>query len=277
MKTKIIITFAMLLSFFVAGKYIFASTTDGTIDPNYRYAWGENIGFIDFGSSAGDVHITNTSISGFAYGENIGWINLSAISNEGGQLSGYAWGENTGFIDFSNIIIGTDGIFSGSAYGENIGWINFGTENNKVVTDWRPSSSLPSVFSHKNGGGFLVKTPVPILVSDDLNSVLCPQGHLFDTKTGSPCLNTPLKTESFLLNRNLKIMSPRMTGLDIRDLQVFLNSNGYSVPEELTVDGVFGTKTRQAIILFQKNNNLKQDGIVGPLTKDKLIINRVNL
>ena len=38
----------------------------------------------------------------------------------------------------------------------------------------------------------------------------------------------------------------------------------------ITADGIFGEKTRKAVIYFQKRNNLTADGIVGPLTWKKL-------
>lgn len=151
--------------------FALASTTDGTIDPVNRYAWSENIGWIDFGTTLGNVHITNTELTGYAYGENVGWISLNCandttcgtvdykVMNDGnGVLSGYAWNENIGWIDFAptegGVIIDASGNFSGSAYGENIGWITFncavtdscGDVNYKVSTDWRSlSSSGPDI------------------------------------------------------------------------------------------------------------------------------------
>lgn len=145
---------------------VLASTTDGTISSTYRYAWGENAGWVDFGSTAGNVHITDSALTGSVYGENIGWITLNpqtyggVINNAEGALSGYAWGENVGWIDFSKVTIGSDGVFAGNAYGENIGWITFGTGNNKVSTDWRPSSTrtvastpAPAASTASSGGG----------------------------------------------------------------------------------------------------------------------------
>src|SRR5215468_3964787 len=82
----------------------------GNIDPDNQgdqYAWGENVGWINFKPSQGPgVTVTGTSVSGFAWGENVGWINLSpdfgGVNNDGvGRLSGFAWGENVGWINFA--------------------------------------------------------------------------------------------------------------------------------------------------------------------------------
>jgi peptidoglycan hydrolase-like protein with peptidoglycan-binding domain len=35
-------------------------------------------------------------------------------------------------------------------------------------------------------------------------------------------------------------------------------------------DGVYGTKTKQAVVKFQLANNLKGDGIVGKMTREKM-------
>ena len=51
-------------------------------------------------------------------------------------------------------------------------------------------------------------------------------------------------------------------GSDVTELQKLLNQNGYS----LTEDGVFGTKTQNAVEDYQQKNNLGVDGIVGTNT-----------
>ena len=128
----------------------FASETDGTISSTYKYAWGENIGWINFGTSNGDVHITDSGLSGYALGENTGWIYLGDVSNDGeGNLSGHAWGENIGWIKFNptngGVIINSSGEFTGSALGENTGWIIFDCGTTACVkTDWRPGSVRPT-------------------------------------------------------------------------------------------------------------------------------------
>jgi hypothetical protein len=126
----------------------------GNIDPDNdgsQYAWGENVGWINFEPSEGEgVTVTNSAVTGKAWGENIGWINLSpatggvnGVTNDGaGNLSGYAWGENVGWINFAPTGVGVKidpvtGEFSGKAWGENIGWINFAPNGKPVKTSWR--------------------------------------------------------------------------------------------------------------------------------------------
>src|SRR3989344_8192029 len=162
-KNLIYILFLTLLIsgfFAVFNNSALASSTDGTIDPNsegYKYAWGENIGWVNFGTSNGNVHVTDSALSGYALSENVGWINLEDVVNDGqGNLSGLAWGENVGYIKFNptngGVIINSSGEFTGSALGENIGWIIFGGDY-KVKTDWRPQSARPACNNSSDDDG----------------------------------------------------------------------------------------------------------------------------
>lgn len=157
---------AILLFSFLAGlippNFVFASITDGTIDSTYKYAWSENTGWLNFGTSEGNVHITDSELTGYVWGENIGWISLNCsndsscgtvdykISNDNeGNLSGYAWSENTGWINFNpsygGVTINSSGEFLGYAWGENIGWIVFDCNTSACVkTDWRARSARPA-------------------------------------------------------------------------------------------------------------------------------------
>ena len=170
---------------------VLASTIDGTIDATNRYAWSENVGWIDFGSSGGNVHVTDSALTGYAWGENIGWISLNCSNTSScatvdykventsaGTLSGYAWSENMGWIYFAptagGVTIDSSGTFSGYAWGENTGWISFNCANTSscgavsyyVSTDWRPASSrtpAPVVSVPPGSGGtFLPPPPTPI-------------------------------------------------------------------------------------------------------------------
>ncbi|MFA5936877.1 MAG: carboxypeptidase-like regulatory domain-containing protein [Candidatus Paceibacterota bacterium] len=148
LKSVVILFVFIFIGHLMSVSFALASNNDGVIDSTYKYAWGENIGWINFGTSNGNVHVTDAGLSGYALGENIGWINLDNVLNNGeGTLSGYAWGENIGWIKFNptngGVFISSSGEFSGSALSENVGWIIFGGDY-KVKTDWRPISVRPA-------------------------------------------------------------------------------------------------------------------------------------
>lgn len=63
-------------------------------------------------------------------------------------------------------------------------------------------------------------------------------------------------------NRTLKLAQPLMKGQDVQALQKALLSQGYSV----STDGVFGPKTKKAVMAFQGKKGLSKDGIAGPAT-----------
>lgn len=76
----------------------------------------------------------------------------------------------------------------------------------------------------------------------------------------------------FTFTKNLKY---RQTNNEVKELQKYLNSKGYTVSNTgagslNNETNYFGLKTKQAVMKFQKANNLKQDGIVGPKTIEKL-------
>jgi hypothetical protein len=120
-------------------------------DAVHKYAWGENVGWVNAGPTNHEVTVhyyegTSGWLSGYAWGESIGWIAMGSTgggpyanttsNNWGvnlaanGALSGYAWGENVGWINFEQthgqpFISPVTGEFSGHAWGENIGWLKF--------------------------------------------------------------------------------------------------------------------------------------------------------
>lgn len=57
-------------------------------------------------------------------------------------------------------------------------------------------------------------------------------------------------------------------GADVRDLQRRLNIYGLVAP--LVVDGDFGRRTLAAVLAFQRWAGIEDDGIVGPVTRDRL-------
>ena len=68
---------------------------------------------------------------------------------------------------------------------------------------------------------------------------------------------------------NNDVLSIGDTGEDVRKLQEQLVKLGYNVGSK-GPDGDFGSKTYAAVIDFQRKHNLKDDGIVGPITENAI-------
>ncbi|MBP6857615.1 MAG: peptidoglycan-binding protein [Candidatus Pacebacteria bacterium] len=62
-----------------------------------------------------------------------------------------------------------------------------------------------------------------------------------------------------------------MNNVNVKALQTCLNTKIPTLVPQLVPDGIFGPKTYQAVIIFQKANSLKIDGIVGPITRGALL------
>lgn len=143
-----------------ATNLVSASATNGTIDATNKYAWGPQIGWINFGATNGNVHITNSGLTGYAWSQNYGWINLNpsqgGVKNDGsGNLSGTAWGETIGYVDFGGVKINSSGKFTGAAASASLGAINFDCSNCVVTTDWssQAASASASTQPTQTGGG----------------------------------------------------------------------------------------------------------------------------
>lgn len=139
----LVLTIIIALSLAVTGR------ASSTINATNRYAYGANVGWMDWRGDDG----TNGAVigefvcSGYIYGANIGWIHLGngspvngvqysntatndyGINHDGaGNLSGYAYGANVGWLNFEaqgapKINLLTRNL-SGYVYGANIGWIS---------------------------------------------------------------------------------------------------------------------------------------------------------
>lgn len=169
-------TLALLLAVALA-----ASAYGLGIDPTDKYAWGENIGWLNWGTTEGavDVPEENGDFAGYVWGENVGWISLSCsntascgtvdygVSRTGDDLSGYAWGENVGWISFSCANTGTCGTvdygvsidtatneLQGYAWGENVGWIvlNCATTGSCGTVSYRVKTEAPAEDTTQTGG-----------------------------------------------------------------------------------------------------------------------------
>lgn len=122
-----------------------ASETNGTIGADTKFAWGENIGWVNFAAAESNVHISDSALTGKLWTATYGWINLSparsGVKNDAeGNLSGQAWAEGLGWINFAGVKINSSGVFTGEANGTIAGRITFDCARCGVTTDWRPAS-----------------------------------------------------------------------------------------------------------------------------------------
>lgn len=76
-----------------------------------------------------------------------------------------------------------------------------------------------------------------------------------------------ISTDKFVVRRLLKQTSPLMRGDDVRWLQRALNAAGHNSGP---ADSIFGTKTRAAVLSYQRAKRLSADGIAGPKTVTSL-------
>ena len=238
MKARVGKTFLSIFIFSAAALLVFAgralaSTTDGTIDATSKYAWGENIGWVNFGASSGNVHVTDTAVTGYAWSENYGWINLapatSGVTNTvAGVLGGKAWGENLGWISFTGVTINSSGEFLGNATIDNdssrisfncINTTSCSSSDFKVKTDWRPSASrteCTNVIDDDSDGKIDYPTD-PGCTSADDNSEVDPGGggasgtstppaaeNTFVINNGSPTTNTSTVDLGFNVQPDVK-------------------------------------------------------------------------
>lgn len=150
-KLLFIVLIIILVGFFYL-QFVLAATN---IDSVYKWAWNDDMGWIDFGDN--NVYVLSNKLTGWATSTSAGIISLDCgtspignicstsnyyVSNNGsGALSGYAWNDNYGWISFScdnnnwcatssyGVSINSSGIFSGWAWSDTAGWISFNCDN----------------------------------------------------------------------------------------------------------------------------------------------------
>lgn len=162
----------------------------GNIDPVYKWAWGTNIGWINFNPTHGGVTVYEDHLEGYAWGENVGWIRMGTHTGGGahtygntsntdygvnrdgsGNLSGYAWGTNVGWINFNPTHGGVtidpiSGSFDGYAWGENVGWIHFKAVTKGDVTGDGTIDLLDVRLCLQIAQGVLAGTPAQRAAAD---------------------------------------------------------------------------------------------------------------
>jgi hypothetical protein len=150
---------------------IFSASAATTIDPVNKYAYGANIGWIDWrGDTNSGAVVGEYVCSGNIYSANVGWVSLGngaptngvrylnvapndfGVNQDGlGNLRGFAYGANIGWINFENIgaprVDLQSGKMTGYVYSANCGWISLSNAFAVVQT----STIAPGSDSDSNG------------------------------------------------------------------------------------------------------------------------------
>ncbi|MDM8006244.1 MAG: hypothetical protein QUV05_08880 [Phycisphaerae bacterium] len=198
-----------------AGTVCVLAAGESNIDPDHRFAWAENIGWLNWGDNA---RLHATFLSGFVWAENVGWVNLgdgrpadgTAYGNADGQdcgvnidsltgdLSGYAWGENIGWVNFdTQAALGPHGQqarfeytsagnywggrLRGYAWGENVGWINLDSPTAYVSV---ASPDCRDPFADADGDGDVDQADFAVMQ-------ICVSGELTPAAAGCICYDRP--------------------------------------------------------------------------------------
>lgn len=310
--------FSLIILIFLLGPSFASSVEIGNnMDPIFRYAWSE-AGLFDFGKSGGNVYVSNTGLTGYAWSDEKGWISLSClntgscaknyfkVSNDGkGNLSGYAWGEYAGWINFEGVTIDKDGYFHGIAFGYKTGQINFNciTANIcngskfRVRTNWRPNSVIfaSSSLSQNNiNEANMILASEKYIIDVDVKKVInagevYPDAVIIEKVEQSEeekklleevaiLVEEKVVLERFIFQRNLDFKDK---GDDVKELQKFLNNNGFVIAESGSGSkgnetNLFGKLTVEALKKFQEEykedvlfpTGLRQaTGYFGPSTR----------
>ncbi len=147
----ILILFLGYLVFYVSFSFAW------NINATNKWAWGTDIGWVNFKPVNGDITITNTGVTGQAWSNNYGWIYMQPTNswvqntvewlNGSGtclwNLSGSAWNSNLGWIDFDGISVDATWYLSGNATGSWSGDISMSGSLFVVQTDWTPDCTSP--------------------------------------------------------------------------------------------------------------------------------------
>jgi hypothetical protein len=144
-----------------------------TIDPFNKYAWGANIGWMDWTGGSGETAtgavIGEYVCSGYIYSANVGWINLGS----GSPANGIQY-QNNSATDFG-VNLDAFGNLRGFAYGANIGWVNF--ETNGAPTINMINGQMSGYVWSANCGWISLSNAVAYVQTDSIQQgALAPNG-----------------------------------------------------------------------------------------------------
>ncbi len=141
------------------------------------------------------------------------------------------------------------------------------TPSATICSDAATSSSVPPSSSSgggSRGGGGGGSVPVVTPTATPTPVPGCP--------INTVCIRAPGTSNTFSFSRDL---SMGMTGLDVKSLQIFLNTHGFPIAASGigslgNETDIFGGLTKQALIKFQQANSISPTGYFGPLTRARV-------
>lgn len=160
---------------------VLTSQATTTIDAANKYAYGANVGWMDFrGDATNGAVIGEYVCSGYLYSANVGWVSFGngspanhiryqnntandfGVNQDGlGNLRGYAYGANIGWINFEATgapkVDLVTGKMSGSAWSANVGWISLSNavafvQTGTISPGQLDSNGLPFAWEYQNFG-----------------------------------------------------------------------------------------------------------------------------
>lgn len=194
MKKELLTILIILLGLFVFAPFVYASPTIGNV---IGYAFGDYLGWVNFGCTNCNVHVTDAGITGYAWSQNFGWINLNPLKNNAaGTLSGEAWGEKTGWINFTHVTINSAGHFLGLAPVDIGGNLNFSCDRCNVLTDWEYASLRPSSNNASASGVGVSSAGNPLSISITSVNSVAPAVPVASTTTTTTIIHATISTTS---------------------------------------------------------------------------------
>jgi len=169
----------------------------------------------------------------------------------------------SGITNARQVAISESSFFTGSS------WVNYGSEVGHTLSEQAGEKILYIKFRSSTGGETGYYTKKLFLLSSQIQSPI--DEGISETEGIDTEIPSGAQIKLFVFTRDLSI---GMVGPDVKELQKFLNTNGFIVaetgagsPGEET--SKFGAATRAALIKFQKANKISPAvGYFGSLTRN---------
>ena len=154
-----------------------------------------------------------------------------------------------------------------------------GIPDQYVDRNWSANRLMETHVWLSNASGHTAHKQVPergVLRKPDPGAVLDKVIFGTDQGGGDPVEPPVTEPNRFLVDfdggktmslRYLKRKDPMMRGGDVKSLQAVLNSKGFRAG---ATDGIFGNNTRDALKRAQQSLNIQVDGILGPVSHERL-------